>query len=62
MTQGNHCDVKGTTALIEGIIKDAYLKNRGAIHKFLRIIFNLRIPVLLSVSTLPYVVRVKNSS
>jgi hypothetical protein len=32
---------------------------RGAIHQFLRIILNLRILVLLPVSTLPYVVRVK---
>jgi hypothetical protein len=34
----------------------------GAVHQFLRIIINLRILVLLPVSTLPYVVRVKNSS
>jgi hypothetical protein len=35
---------------------------RGAIHQFLRIIPNLRILVLLPVSTLPYVVEVKNYS
>jgi hypothetical protein len=35
---------------------------RGAIHQFLRIILNIRILVLLPVSTLPYVDRVKNSS
>jgi hypothetical protein len=36
--------------------------NWGAIHQFLRIIFNLRILVLLPVSTLLYVVKVKNCS
>jgi hypothetical protein len=34
----------------------------GAIHQLLSIIFKLRILVFLHVSTLPYVVRVKNSS
>jgi hypothetical protein len=33
-------------------------ETRGAIHQSLRIILNLRILVLLPVSTLPYVVRV----
>jgi aspartyl-tRNA(Asn)/glutamyl-tRNA(Gln) amidotransferase subunit B len=35
---------------------------RGAFHQLLSIILKLRILFLLSVSTLPYVVRVKNSS
>jgi hypothetical protein len=35
---------------------------RGAIHQFLRIILKLRILVLLAVSTLSYVVEVKNHS
>jgi hypothetical protein len=35
---------------------------RGAIRQWLSIILNLRILVLLPVSTLPYVVKVKNSS
>jgi hypothetical protein len=36
--------------------------DRGAIHQLLSIILNLRILVLLPLSTLPYVVRVKNYS
>jgi hypothetical protein len=36
--------------------------NRGAIHQLLNIILQLRILVLLFVSTLPYVVKVKNYS
>jgi hypothetical protein len=35
---------------------------RGAIHQLLNIILQLRILVLLLVSTLPYVVKVKNYS
>jgi hypothetical protein len=35
---------------------------RGAIHQFLNIILKLRILVLLPVSTMPYVVMVKNYS
>jgi antibiotic biosynthesis monooxygenase (ABM) superfamily enzyme len=40
----------------------AYSKVWGAIHQFLRIILKLRILVLLLVSTLPFVVKVKNYS
>jgi long-subunit acyl-CoA synthetase (AMP-forming) len=36
--------------------------NRGAIHQLLSIILKLRILVLLPVSTVPYVVRLKNYS
>jgi hypothetical protein len=36
--------------------------NRGAIHQLLSIILKLRILVLLPVSNLPYVVKVKNYS
>jgi hypothetical protein len=35
---------------------------RGAIHQFFNIILKLRILVLLPVSTMPYVVKVKNYS
>jgi hypothetical protein len=38
------------------------LEFRGAIHQFLRIILKLRILVLLPVSTLPYVVELRNYS
>jgi hypothetical protein len=41
---------------------DEWLAARGAIHQLLNIILQLRILVLLPVSTLPYVVRVKISS
>jgi hypothetical protein len=37
-------------------------KARGAIHQLLSIIVKLRILVLLAVSNLPYVVKVKNYS
>jgi hypothetical protein len=37
-------------------------RNRGAIHQLLNIVLKLRILVLLLVSTLPYVVKVKNYS
>jgi hypothetical protein len=37
-------------------------ESRGAIHQLLNIILKLRILVLLTVSTLPYVVKVKNCS
>jgi hypothetical protein len=37
-------------------------RHRGAIHQFLRIVLKLRILVLLHVSNLPYVVKVKNYS
>jgi hypothetical protein len=41
---------------------EAVEKCRGAIRQFLNIILQLRILVLLPVSTLPYVVKVKNYS
>jgi hypothetical protein len=44
---------KRTCRIIKMIHK---IMARGAIHQFLRIILNLRILVLLPVSTLPYVV------
>jgi hypothetical protein len=37
-----------------------WTNNRGAIHQLLNIIIQLRILVLLVVSTLPYVVKVNN--
>jgi hypothetical protein len=39
-----------------------YAVSRGAIHQLLSIILKLRILVLLPVSTMPYVVKVKNYS
>jgi 3-hydroxyacyl-CoA dehydrogenase len=41
---------------------DGFVLNRGAIHQLLSIIHKLRILVLLPVSTMPYVVIVKNYS
>jgi hypothetical protein len=41
---------------------DPHLEAWGAIHQLLNIILKLRILVLLPVSTLPYVVKVKNYS
>jgi hypothetical protein len=40
----------------------SYAEARGAIHQLLNIILKLRILVLLPVSTLPYIVKVKNHS
>jgi hypothetical protein len=52
--------------LADSMIRDGSnlqsMDSRGAIHQCLRMILNLRILVLLPVSTLFYVVRVKNSS
>jgi hypothetical protein len=49
---------KKKKTLLKKIILDA----RGAIHQLLSIILKLRILVLLPVSTMPYVVMVKNYS
>jgi hypothetical protein len=46
----------------DGPLKVMALAARGAIHQLLSIILKLRILVLLPVSTMPYVVIVKNYS
>jgi hypothetical protein len=57
-----HAEATRLDTVPELMAHDWGIGSRGAIHQLLNIILKLRILVLLPLSTLPYVVKVKNYS